>query len=225
MTENQRLKIIMKELGFRTQKDFAAALNVQQGSLSDILREKEGVGVSNNIGDKLEFLFNVRKEWLYDGEGSRFLDGGKTEQKHSNPSINSEKKGVPYYDIDFVGGFDLVFNNNQVNPTFYIDFLPFNDADYWVNVSGKSMGPLIAHGDLVALKKVEGWQDFLLEGEIYAIITNNGFRTIKMIGAGKDDDHYTLIPYNKGADYANQSIPKKVITHVFRVKGAIKKFF
>lgn len=143
----------------------------------------------------------------------------------SNPSINSQNKGVPYYDIDFVGGFDLVFNNNQVNPAFYIDFLPFNDADYWVNVSGKSMGPLIAHGDIVALKKVEDWQTFLLEGEIYAVITNNGFRTIKMIGQGVDKDHYTLIPYNKSGDYKPQQIPKYVITHIFRVKGAIKKFF
>ena len=143
----------------------------------------------------------------------------------NNPSINNDHKGVPYFDIDFVGGFDLVFNNNQVKPSFYIDFLPFNDADYWVNVSGKSMGPLIAHGDIVALKIVDDWRRFLLEGEIYAVITDNGFRTIKMIGAGKDELHYTLIPYNKGGDYNPQSIPKEVITHVFRVKGAIKKFF
>jgi SOS-response transcriptional repressor LexA len=142
-----------------------------------------------------------------------------------NPSINREKQGVPYFDIDFVGGFDLVFNSNQVKPSFYIDFLPFNDADYWVNVSGKSMGPLIAHGDIVALKEVADWKRFLLEGEIYAIITDNGFRTIKMIGKGPDKDHYMLIPYNKGGDYQPQEIPKQVITHVFRVKGAIKKFF
>lgn len=87
------------------------------------------------------------------------------------------------------------------------------------------MGPLIAHGDIVALKHVHNWKRFLLEGEIYAIITDNGFRTIKMIGKGEDNDHYTLIPYNKGGDYATQPIPKEVITHVFRVKGAIKKFF
>lgn len=34
-----------------------------------------------------------------------------------------------------------------------------------------------------------------------------------------------LIPYNKSEDYQSQPIPKAVITHVFRAKGAIKKFF
>ncbi|MBB6109767.1 hypothetical protein SAMN05421821_105185 [Mucilaginibacter lappiensis] len=143
----------------------------------------------------------------------------------NNPSINKENKGVPYFDIDFIGGFDLVFNSHQVNPSFYIDFLPFNDADYWVNVTGKSMGPLIAHGDIIALKEVKEWKRFLLEGEIYAILTDNGFRTVKIIGKGPDNDHFMLIPYNKSEDYNPQPIPKDVITHVFRVKGAIKKFF
>jgi len=74
MTENQRLKILMTELGFVKQKDFALKMNVQPGSLSDILRQKEGVGVSNNIADKLEILFNVNKEWLREGKGAMFLN-------------------------------------------------------------------------------------------------------------------------------------------------------
>lgn len=156
-------------------------------------------------------LTNVRTNSIYD-------------EDDNNPSVNKDKKGVPYFDIDFVGGFDLVFNNNNIIPSFYIDFLPFNDADYWVNVSGKSMGPLIAHGDIVAIKQLFDWKRFLLEGEIYAIITPE-FRTIKMIGRGPDEDHYMLIPYNKSDDFQPQPIPKEIITHVFRVKGAIKKFF
>jgi phage repressor protein C with HTH and peptisase S24 domain len=141
------------------------------------------------------------------------------------PTANTYKKGVPYYDVDFMGGFDLVFNDQAIQPSFYIDFLPFNDCDCWINVSGKSMGPLIAHGDIVGLKIVDNWKRFLLEGEIYAVITDNGFRTIKMLGAGPDKDHYTLIPYNKSEEYKPQVIPKDVITNIFRVKGNIKKFF
>lgn len=144
---------------------------------------------------------------------------------NKTPSINIEHKGVPYFDIDFIGGFDLVLNNQQIQPNFYIDFMPFNDADYYVNVTGKSMGPLIAHGDIVALKKVEDWKSFLLEGEIYAVVTNNGFRTIKIIGAGETPNDYMLIPYNKNDVYKPQPIPKNVITHIFRVKGAMKRFF
>lgn len=142
----------------------------------------------------------------------------------SAPLISSDsRKGVPYYDIDFIGGFDLVYQNQIANPSYYIDFLPFNNADYWINVTGKSMGPLIAHGDIVALKEVKDWQSFLLMGDIYAIITKNDLRTIKILEAGSDKDHYTLVPYNE--KHKSQEIPKKVITHVFKVIGCIKKFF
>lgn len=141
------------------------------------------------------------------------------------PTKNDDSKGVPYYDVDFLGGFDLVYNDQSIKPAFFIDFLPFNDCDAWINVSGKSMGPLIAHGDIVALKYQQNWKRFLLEGEIYAVVTDNGFRTIKQLGAGPDRDHFMLIPYNKDDIYKPQPIPKEVITHIFRVKGNIKRFF
>ena len=204
-------------------KDIANDLGVSPAFISKLTNGKP---IGLEFAKKISNFYGFTLSFVTSGE--RNEQGGVRSEEieiNNNPSINKENKGVPYFDIDFVGGFDLVFNNNQVKPAFYIDFLPFNDADYWVNVSGKSMGPLIAHGDLVAIKIVEDWKTFLLEGEIYAVITGNGFRTIKMIGAGKDEDHYTLIPYNKSGDYKPQSIPKHVITHVFRVKGAIKKFF
>lgn len=165
---------------------------------------------------------------LNDGEGVNHkltYEVNSTFPKGITPTTNTDNRGVPYYDIDFMGGFDLVFNSQQIQPSFYIDFLPFNDCDCWINVTGKSMGPLIAHGDIVSLKRVDNWQRFLLEGEIYGVVTDNGFRTIKMIGAGPDKEHYTLIPYNKSEEYKPQVIPKEVISHVFRVKGNIKKFF
>lgn len=73
-TENQRLKIVMSKLGFKTQSAFARALNVKQGSLSDIFREKPGVGVSNSIKDKLEILYKVNKAWIETGEGPMLLE-------------------------------------------------------------------------------------------------------------------------------------------------------
>lgn len=181
---------------------------------------KEIVNPNERNSKQMEFsdisVLNSQERWP---ENSKFP------YENTTPTTNTDKKGVPYYDIDFMGGFDLVFNSQQVQPSFYIDFLPFNDCDCWINVTGKSMGPLIAHGDIVGLKQVADWQRFLLEGEIYAIITDNGFRTIKMLGAGPDRDSYTLIPYNKSEEYKPQVIPKDVITHIFRVKGNIKKFF
>lgn len=68
MTENQRLKILISTLGI-TQKEFAEKLNMQQGSLSDVLRAKNGIRVSNSIKYKLEILYNINLKWLETGEG------------------------------------------------------------------------------------------------------------------------------------------------------------
>lgn len=104
----------MRKFGFNKRKDFALA-KVQQGSLSDILRE--GVGVLNSISDKLEILFNVNKKWLK--KGDKHFSNSDTGNSPANiPSVNKKNKGVPYFDIDFAGGFDLVFNSTQVSPSF-----------------------------------------------------------------------------------------------------------
>lgn len=170
---------------------------------------------------KPEVLLKLNKILGYDFVNDRSITESNTLR---TPKVNSESRGAPYYDVDFIAGFDLVLNDQTIQPAYYIDFMPFNDVDCWLNVSGKSMGPLIAHGDIVALKKLNSWKDFLLFGEIYAVVTEE-FRTIKIVGKGDDHDHFNLIPYNKSTDYSEQQIPKRLITHIFRVKGALKKFF
>jgi len=131
---------------------------------------------------------------------------------------------VPYYDVDFVGVFDLILNDQTIKPDFRIDFPPFNDALCWVNTTGDSMYPLITSGDIIALETLKNWQDFLLKGETYAIVTQD-FRTIKIVGASSKSDHLKLIPYNDQTRYTPQDLPIKMITNIFKVKGAIKKFF
>lgn len=225
----EALERLKKTHRVKSDRQFCRAIGLDTGQFSRI---KSGLeSLPDRYIDIISDQYNINKKYILFGEGNVFNE--KTEEElHSQsadlkkqPSINKESKGVPYYDVDFIGGFDIVLNSQQVRPAFYIDFMPFNDADYYVNVTGKSMGPLIAHGDIVALQKVEDWKSFLLEGEIYAVVTNNGFRTIKIIGRGETPENYTLIPYNKNGDYKEQPIPKNVITHIFRVKGAMKRFF
>ena len=81
------------------------------------------------------------------------------------------------------------------------------------------MHPTISSGDIVALKSVDDIS-YLINGEIYGIITSNGLRTIKRVR--DNGDTVTLIADNK--DVADQDIPKSVITHVYHVKGTFKMF-
>lgn len=73
-SENQRLIEVQKKLGFSSQKDFAEALGIKQGSLSDIYREKKGIKVSLSIKKILSKEFSINIKWLETGEGNMFED-------------------------------------------------------------------------------------------------------------------------------------------------------
>ena len=128
-------------------------------------------------------------------------------------------KGRPYYNVDFRLGFDIMTNDQTTNPDYMIDFPPYNDVDCWVNAHGDSMAPTISSGDIVALKHIED-HSYLINGEIYAIVTTNGLRTIKRIR--DNGETFTLIADNH--EVGEQIIPKQFVTHVYHVRGTIKMF-
>lgn len=155
--------------------------------------------------------------WLITGEGSML-------KNTATPySINQEQKGTPYYDVDFIGGFDLVENDQTQNPTYHIYFPQYDKADCWVNITGHSMEPLISHGDIVALKKLEDWHTYVLYGETYAIVTDE-YRTVKKVRKStKGDDFIRLVPAN--IEFDEQDVNKSIIRRVYQVLGCAKKIF
>lgn len=160
---------------------------------------------------------DLNQSWLLTGEGE-MLNSLKI---GTEPNINYTK-GVPYYNVDFIGGFDIVLNDQTINPEYLIDFQKYNEATCWCNVSGHSMEPEINNGDIIALKKIEDFS-FLPLGEIYAIVTTNGMRTIKRLGPSRNPECYTLVPTNKSPEYGTQELRKDMIQHIFQVLGCMKK--
>ena len=160
---------------------------------------------------------DLNSVWLLTGEGEML----KKESGQPVP-VKSHAAGVPYYNVDFLGGFDLVLNDQTVLPEYLIDFKEYNKATCWCNITGHSMEPEITSGDIIALKEIPD-PSFLPFGEIYAIITTNGMRTVKRIGPASSPDCYSLIPTNKAPEYGIQEIPRTMILKVYEVLGCMKK--
>lgn len=140
------------------------------------------------------------------------------------PSVNFDFKGSPYYNVDFIGGFDLVLNDQTINPEYYINFKPYNSPGVmWCNVSGKSMEPEINNGDLIAIKEASISIEHLPYGEIYGIVTND-YRTIKRISKSSKEGFVKLIPTNQSPEFVSQDIPISIIQKVFLVIGSVKRF-
>lgn len=167
-------------------------------------------------------------EWLLTGAGSMLkddLNGIKTiDEANSstlpttsmNPSI-----GTPYYDVDFIGGFDEVFNSQVNIPATNIVIRGFEKTSLWCNVTGHSMEPKINHGDIIALHQCT--LNDIQYGEIYAVVLDT-IRTIKILRRSPDPDKLRFIPINTN-DYDEQEFDKSRIINVFEVIGSISKFF
>ena len=166
--------------------------------------------------------------WLLTGAGSMLkddLNGIKTIDE-ANPSFMpttsmNPSVGTPYYDVDFIGGFDEVFNSQVNIPATNIVIRGFEKASLWCNVTGHSMEPKINHGDIIALRQCT--LNDIQYGEIYAVVLDT-IRTIKILRRSPDPSKLRFIPINT-EDYDEQEFDKSRIMNVFEVIGSISKFF
>jgi len=175
-----------------------------------------------NDVNKLSEKLRVRKGWLLDGEGQMMKAPEEIlDQIPAMPTRSYDAHaGVPFFNVEFELGFDILGTDNRNTPDYMIDFKPYNTADCWCTSKGNSMYPTISGGDIIAMKKIEDFH-ILMNNEIYGIITVNGLRTIKRV---RDNGNtITLIPDNKNG-YDEQTIEKKDVMHVFQVLGCIKMF-
>ena len=129
--------------------------------------------------------------------------------------------GVPYYDVDFIGGFDAIWNNQTTIPAHNIVFQPYAKATLWCNVTGRSMEPKINHGDIIALK--ECTLNDIQYGEIYAVVMDT-IRTVKILRKSKDPNKLLFVPVNTDC-FDEQEFDKSRIIKVYEVLGGISKFF
>lgn len=196
-------------------REFERQCGLSRGNISNM----SGALGSDKLAKIIDAFPDLNITWLLTGNGVML-------HEHTVPipivRALDQDAGTPYYDVDFCGGFEMFFNDQTTIPAGYINIPQYNKADSWANITGHSMEPLIGHGDMIALKKVEDWRTYMLYGEIYGIMTNE-WRTVKRVRKAENPDSIILEPINK--DYDKWEIPKDIITGVWQVLGCAKKLF
>lgn len=199
----------------------------QMGKVSKIITKQKISNIENGITDVsteilqdfvIHYGNKINVNYIIKGEQPMLTD----KQESENNPIISYSSGTPYYNVDFLGGFDMIVNDQTINPEYYIQFKPYEKATCWCNITGHSMEPEINSGDIIALRRIEDFS-FIPYGEIYAIVTKNDMRTVKRIGPSSNPDNYTLIPTNKSPEYGIQELPKEMILAIFEVMGCMKR--
>lgn len=161
---------------------------------------------------------DLNSDWLVNGEGEMFLD--KVE------AMMNESSGTPYYDVDFLGGFDLMTNDQTVVPAYYIDFKPYNKkGNMWCNITGDSMSPRINSGDKICIREIR--IEDIIYGEIYALVIGEDYdmRTVKWVTRSPEEGMIRLVPENKEPRYGDyQDMRIADIRKVFKVLVAVRSF-
>ena len=222
----QRIRQYIKNKGISKYRFY------QQSGLSNGALDK-GENIGSDKCEKILYAFpDLNSDWLLTGRGSmlknnglELIDNKEDIEKNELPEVNYEYKGAPYYNVDFIGGFDLVLNDQTNNPDYYINFPPYNkEGVVWCNITGHSMEPELNNGDFIALKEMTDPIEYLPYGEIYGIITDN-YRTVKRIRMSERKGFVRLIPTNKSPEYGEQEIPINMIRKVFAVLGSMHRLF
>lgn len=128
---------------------------------------------------------------------------------------------VPYYDVDFAGGWTSAELFSQQKPSFVISSPDFARAEFACNLIGNSISNRIENGSIIGLRKVDEWQIYFPTNEIYGVVTKNGLRTVKIVKRSKEKGFLELIPdalpqYNN-PPYEPELIPIDYVVEFYQV--------
>lgn len=216
MTKKERLEALIAHYSDGKPTRFAKYIGVAASTISTwIARDSFDYDL---LFAKCEM---ISPEWLLTGKGPMLKTMQQEHMIVEPVRSDSPDKGAPYYDVDFLGGFDLTFNEQTINPEYNIDFKPFNKQGVrWVNITGHSMEPKINHGDIIALK--ECTLEDVQYGEIYAVVLDT-IRTVKILRKSKNPDRMRYVPINE-ENYDEQEYDNSRILRIFEVLGNISRF-
>lgn len=228
MEKKDRLLRLIEHYSDGNKSEFARMIGVSPQAVN--------TWISRNTFD-IDIIYakciNVSSEWLLTGNGPmlKTSSDNNTNVEQQQVSTNTADEstplvtydpnvGVPYYDVDFVAGFDLIINDQTFLPTANIVVYGFEKAQMWCNATGNSMYPKICHGDMIALR--ECTLEDVQYGEIYAVVLDT-IRTIKILRKSDDSNKFRFIPINT-EEYDEQEFCKSRILRVFEVLGNVNRF-
>ena len=128
---------------------------------------------------------------------------------------------VPYYDVDFAGGWSSEELFSQHKPSFFITIPDFKRAELACNLIGNSISQRIKSGSIIGLRKVNDWQTYFPTNEVYAVVTRNNLRTVKLVRRAEEKGFIELVPaplpeYND-PPYQTETIPQDYIIEFYQV--------
>lgn len=204
-TELRKIISDIKYLKGLNQAEIAKELGVKPTYLSDMINKR--VPFNETFRQKLHEVYSDLITML---------------KEDGKPEITKEEKGkIPYYDVDFAGGWSTEELFTNAMPAYYISAPEFAKSEFACNLRGNSISNRIKSGAIIGLKEISDWEIYFPTNELYAVITKNDLRTVKIVKWGKDKKYLELIPdplpeFNN-PPYETETIPVDFVSKMFQV--------
>lgn len=243
MTKSEILDTYRVALGYSTDAEFAAFLDVSKSAFSnwkqrDSFKEKV----------LLEKIPNINPQFLTSGSGSPFQKGKPHTFEESDSNMVNEAEGpyvinnkkvisklrtdevrriqqIPLYDIEASAGVVSLFNRtDEQEPLDYISIPNLPSCDGAIYVTGDSMYPVLKSGDIVMYKSVAHQEKFFIWGEMYIVsfqVNGDDYISVKWVQKSElGNDHIKLVSANQ--HHQEIDIPMQSINALALIKGSVR---
>lgn len=214
---NKRIELLIKELGYKSIRQFAIKIDVAPTSLNDV--------VKNNAEPKFSTINKIVKaepsispNWLITGEGEMLKEKAPS---IANTDIFHGEKLIPLYRNEAAAGFgtaDFAIKDTDIEG--YYKIKEFMNADFMLHVRGDSMLPLYKPGDTIAVREIKECK-FIQWGKPHLISARYQGLLIKRLYAGDREDEVKAVSENREV-YPPFKIPLEEITGIALVIGTVR---
>lgn len=129
---------------------------------------------------------------------------------------------VPYFDVDFAGGWNSAELFTTVRPSSIITAQEFSRSEFACNLVGNSISRRIPNRSVVGLKEIKDWQTYFPTNELYGVVMKNNLRTIKIVKRSKENKNNILLipdplPEHNKIEYDIEEVPMSFVKNFFQV--------
>lgn len=163
--------------------------------------------------------YGVSHDYIYNGVGTILENKNKDIGIRINPD-----DAKPFYEMGVDSCLDsngqLVLSRNATPILFPI----VGDVDFWCVNYDKSLIPVINSEDIIALKKLDSWKEYI-PGNFICIFVTKSYKILRKVAIQQIDEQFvTVIQLDDDGTSAVSRIPQSVILEVYRVVGNLHRF-
>ena len=161
--------------------------------------------------------YGVSAAWMYTGEGNMYI--GRSKPFEHSVDIADEKL---LYNMDFETCLDSdgqpISTGNEIPMS-----LPMaGDLDFCCFNNDKSLAPIIMPGDIIALKKLSTWKEYI-PGDFICVIVTSEYKVLRKVAVTQDDEQSISFIQMVDGNPVQSKIPKDIIVEIYKVVGNYRR--